>query len=228
MSQREAEDNLAAYYAARAAEYDDVYRKPERQNEIGFLRLILSGLLSGHSVLEIACGTGFWTEEIAATASCIHATDVNDSVLEIASERLQRYRNVTLAREDAFALTGVSGVFTAAFACFWWSHLRRGEQVSRFLHVLHAKLQPGALVVFVDNRYVEGSSLPITRKDADGNTYQNRRLRDGTDHEVLKNFPEEAEFRSLLQGRGHMLDFRWPTYYWVLSYRTDGSSERGI
>jgi len=221
MPQHEAPDNLIAYYAARAAEYDDVYRKPERQDDIGSLRSIVRQLLSGHSVLEVTCGTGFWTEEIAATAGHIHATDVNDSVLKIASERLRRFRNVSVDRDDAFALTGTSGVFTAAFAGFWWSHLRRGEQLSRFLNVLHAKLQPGALVVFMDNRYVEGSSLPITREDADGNTYQKRRLRDGTEHEVLKNFPGEEKFRSLLQGRGNMSEFRWLTYYWCLSYRTE-------
>jgi demethylmenaquinone methyltransferase/2-methoxy-6-polyprenyl-1,4-benzoquinol methylase len=152
MPQHDAPDNLIAYYAARAAEYDDVYRKPERQNDISSLRSIVRELLSGHSVLEIACGTGFWTEEIAATASCIHAIDVNESVLEIASERLRHCRNVTVDRDDAFALSGANGVFTAAFAGFWWSHLRKGEQLSRFLNVLHAKLQPGALVLFIDNR----------------------------------------------------------------------------
>jgi SAM-dependent methyltransferase len=225
MSQQETPGKLVAYYAARAAEYDDVYRKPERQDDIGSLRSILGDLLRGHSVLEVACGTGFWTREIAATASHIHATDVNDSVLEIASERLRLYRNVTFGRDDAFALIGTSGVFTAAFAGFWWSHVARGEQLSRFLNVLHAKLQPGALVVLTDNRYIEGSNLPITREDMDGNTYQKRRLRDGTEHEVLKNFPQEAEFRSLLQGRGSMLDFRWLTYYWCLSYRTGGIVE---
>ena len=73
----------------------------------------------------------------------------------------------------------------------------------------------------MDNRYVEGSNLPITREDADGNTYQKRRLRDGNEHEVLKNFPGEEEFRSLLQGRGNMLEFRWLKYYWCLSYRAD-------
>ena len=139
-------------------------------------------------------------------------------------ERLRRCRNVTLGRDDAFALTGISGVFTAAFAGFWWSHLHRGEQLSRFLNVLHAKLQPGALVVFIDNRYVAGSSLPITREDAEKNTYQSRRLRDGSDHEVLKNFPEEAELRRILQGRGNTIDFRWLTYYWCLSYKTGGTA----
>ena len=129
------------------------------QDDIGSLRSILGDLLRGHSVLEVACGTGFWTREIAVTASHIHATDVNDSVLEIASERLRLYRNVTFGRDDAFALIGTSGVFTAAFAGFWWSHVARGEQLSRFLNVLHAKLQPGALVVFTDNRFTSRAAI---------------------------------------------------------------------
>ena len=228
MSHEETPDKLIAYYAARSAEYDDVYHKPERQDGIGSLRLILREVLRGHSVLEVACGTGFWTEAVARTASQIHATDVNDSVLEIARDRLRHHRNVSIDRDDAFTLTGTTGVFTAAFAGFWWSHLPRSEPLCRFLNVLHARLESGALVVFTDNRYVEGSSLPITRKDADGNTYQKRRLRDGTEYEVLKNFPEEAEFRSLLQGRASKIDFRRLTYYWSLSYETRGASEPNI
>jgi SAM-dependent methyltransferase len=226
VSHQEFPDNLVAYYAARATEYDEVYRKPERQEDIRSMRSILRELLSGHTVLEVACGTGFWTDEIAATANHIHAIDVNSSVLEIASDRLRRHRNVTVGRDDAFLLTGTKGIFTAAFAGFWWSHLRRGEQLSRFLDGLQGKLQPGALVVFIDNRYVEGSSLPINRADAEGNTYQTRRLGDGTEHEVLKNFPEEAELRMLLNGRGSALDFRSLT--WCLSYRTSGVVESRI
>ncbi len=216
---------MIAYYAARAAEYDDVYLKPERQDDIASLSSILRTLLAGRSVLEVACGTGFWTEKIAVTASHVHATDVNDSVLEIASEKLRYQPNVTIARDDAFVLSTTTGVFSAGFAGFWWSHMRKGEQLSQFLDSLHARLQPGTLVVFADNRYVEDSSLPITREDADGNTYQNRRLKDGTEHEVLKNFPGEIECRDTLQGRGFMLDFRALKYYWCLSYRTRGTSE---
>jgi SAM-dependent methyltransferase len=214
-------DNLIAYYAARAAEYDDVYLKPERQDDLGSLRSILRELLKGHTVLEVACGTGFWTVEIAATAKSIQAIDANASVLEIALERLRNQPNVNVARDDAFLLDGVRGDFTAAFAGFWWSHLRKGAQLSRFLDVLHGRLRPGALVVFTDNRYVAGSSLPITREDADGNTYQQRRLRDGTEHEVLKNFPEETELQNILRGRGTQVDFRRLTYYWCLSYRAN-------
>jgi len=46
----------------------------------------------------------------------------------------------------------------------------------------------------MDNRYVDGSSTPISERDADGNTYQRRRLADGSDNRVLKNFPTEASY----------------------------------
>ena len=41
-------------------------------------------------------------------------------------------------------------------------------------------------MVYVDNRYVAGSSTPISRRDEFGNTYQLRSLKDGTHYEVLK------------------------------------------
>ena len=50
------------------------------------------------------------------------------------------------------------------------------------------------MVIFADNRYVEGSNHPITRTTPDGDTYQTRRLSDGRTFEVLKNFPSAEQF----------------------------------
>jgi hypothetical protein len=36
---------------------------------------------------------------------------------------------------------------------------------------------------------VPGSSTPLSRTDAEGNTYRRRSLPDGSVHELLKNFP---------------------------------------
>jgi len=58
--------------------------------------------------------------------------------------------------------------------------------------------------VFFDNRYVEGSSTPISRRDAQGNTYQARKLDNGSAHEVLKNFPTEREL--IERASAHGLD----------------------
>jgi hypothetical protein len=79
-------------------------------------------------------------------------------------------------------------------------------------------LVPGAPVILLDNRYVPGSSSPITETDADGNTYQTRRLKDGSMHRVLKNFPSEAELRSSLGVFGRSSAFTAWQYYWAFEY----------
>ena len=49
------------YYAARAPEYDLVYAKPERQSDLRAIEAWLPPVLGQGSVLEVACGTGYWT-----------------------------------------------------------------------------------------------------------------------------------------------------------------------
>ena len=70
----------------------------------------------------------------------------------------------------------------------------------------------------LDNRYVEGSSTPVTEHDADGNGYQARRLADGSTHRVLKNFPTEGELRSLVAGLGEHAAFTSWDYYWAFEF----------
>ena len=50
---------LQSYYAARAGEYDAIYRKPERQADLRAIEQWLPSVLRGRRVLEIACGTGY-------------------------------------------------------------------------------------------------------------------------------------------------------------------------
>jgi demethylmenaquinone methyltransferase/2-methoxy-6-polyprenyl-1,4-benzoquinol methylase len=70
----------------------------------------------------------------------------------------------------------------------------------------------------MDNVYVEGSSTPVSRVDEFGDTYQMRKLDDGSRHEVLKNFPTEVELRAFVEGRGEDVDVQMLRYYWILSY----------
>ena len=65
------------------------------------------------------------------------------------------------------------------------------------------------------------SSLPISRRDEDGNTYQLRTLDDGSTYEVVKNFPSADAAIAALGPRAH--DARWIAheYYWVLVYELD-------
>lgn len=206
---------LEKYYARRAAEYEKIFDKPERQADLARMRVDIPRLFVNQRVLEIACGTGYWTPLIAEQAESVLATDYNEEPLAIAKSKAYRRANVTFAQADAYALPDWGQKFSACYAGFWWSHVPLGE-IAGFLGNLEKVLQPGATVAFMDNRYVEGSSTPISRTDAEGNTYQARRLADGSSHEVLKNFPTAQELRARLGKDVRYVEYE---YYWIASYR---------
>lgn len=213
-----ANPNLTEYYAKGAAEYERVYQKPERQNDLVKLRKMLQDELTGEDVLEAACGTGYWTQVIAQTAQSITATDINEEVLQIARTKDYSGENVIFERRNAFQLSSLTGRFTAGLAAFWWSHLKKSE-IAKFLRHFHQVLSPDAKVVFMDNKYVPGSSIPISRTDETGNTYQLRKLENGTEYEVLKNFPDESELRKTVKRLAKNIRFFDLPYYWLLSYQ---------
>jgi SAM-dependent methyltransferase len=209
--------DLRAYYAQRAGEYERVYSKPERQDDLRAIEAWLPSCFAQRRVLEVACGTGWWTLHGARDARSWLATDINDETTAIARAK-SLPACVRFALADAFDLHSVEGgPFDAAFAGFWWSHVRRAE-LPRWLETLHARLLPGARVVFIDNRYVEGSNHPITCTDADGNTCQQRTLDDSSAHEVLKNFPTRDEAVAAIGSRARQPQWHtWP-HYWALTY----------
>jgi demethylmenaquinone methyltransferase/2-methoxy-6-polyprenyl-1,4-benzoquinol methylase len=208
---------LRAYYARRAAEYERIYAKPERQADLAQLTEWIGGRLAGRRVLEIACGTGWWTERYAPRAARALATDISEEVLAIARTKSYPEGRVHFSIADAHALDAVAGDFDAVFAGFWWSHLDRRE-LPRFLSGVRKRFQNGARALFLDNRYVEGSSTPLAETDAAGNTWQLRRLDDGSTHRVLKNFPDAAELHAVAKPFARMVQVTELPYYWVLEY----------
>ncbi len=223
-------DRMKNYYAARAAEYEQIYHKPERQADLRAIEAWLPQHFTNTRVLDVACGTGYWTQFIAPVAAQVLGVDAAAETLAIARARLPAGK-VDLQVADAYALERLEGggaegslkkagtKFDAAFAGFWFSHVPKSRQ-TEFLRGLHGMLKPGAKVVLLDNRFVAGSSSPISETDADGNTYQARLLQDGSIHKVLKNFPDEAELQSCLAGLGrHGRWVEWP-HFWAFDYNT--------
>jgi SAM-dependent methyltransferase len=215
--------DLLDYYSGRAGEYEQVYEKPERQADLERVRAWLHAELAGHRILEIACGTGYWTACLAPVAETIVATDVSAAVLPLARRKPYPPGRVRVEFADAYALSGVAGDFTAAFAGFWWSHVPN-ERQQEFLTSLGGRVGPRARVVLLDNRFIEGSSTPIARRDSHGNTYQHRRLADGRDFEVLKNFPSRSDVLAALAPFAHDLALTEFDYYWGARYTVPGAA----
>jgi demethylmenaquinone methyltransferase/2-methoxy-6-polyprenyl-1,4-benzoquinol methylase len=209
------EASIKSYYATRAPYYDAVYERPERREDIAFLKSYLPPRFAQRSVVEVACGTGYWTQFIAPAAASFTATELLPEPLQFAKAR-PGVDAVRFLQADAYALPEL-GRFDGAFAGLWLSHVpvrRRGE----FLTSLLRLLSPGARVVFIDNSEIQCEEHPIVERDADGNSYQRRQLRDGSVHRVLKNFPKPAELEAMIVGFGARPVYRALQHFWLFEF----------
>lgn len=210
--------DLVKYYNKRAREYERIYSKPERQQDIEASVKILQRVFEKKEVLEIACGTGFWTQYIAQSASSILATDINPPVIEIAKAKRIEHPDLNFEERDIYTFRPQKR-YESLFGGFIWSHVLK-QDLAHFYKTIHAMLKPGAWVVLMDNTYVEGSNHPITSKDAEGNTFQTRMLDDGSTYEVLKNFATEETFKETLKDQAEDFKFISLRYFWIAIYKT--------
>jgi SAM-dependent methyltransferase len=209
-------DKLADYYAKRAAEYERIYAKPERQADLAALRTRIGKMFAGRRVLELACGTGYWTDVIAGSAAQVTALDLNEEVLAVARTKPNASK-VDFVRGSAYEIPDLGRRHDALFAGFWWSHVPL-EKLDGFVADCLSAVAPGALIAFLDNCYVEGSSTALARRDKRGNSYQLRSLDDGSNHEVLKNFPTESELIQRVSRMGWGANVELLDYYWLLTW----------
>jgi SAM-dependent methyltransferase len=214
------ESTMAGYSAQGAEEHGLFFEKPELQDDLHdlcALRSFVVETFAGKHVLEVACGTGYWTQFLARSAASVTAIDVNAAVLDIARAMPRVRENVVFQRENAYALPSFPHQFSGGLAGFWWSNVPKGR-LRTFLTGLHRALAPGAMMVFIDNAYVKGTSAPISRCDADGNTYQRRMSSDGSTREVLRNFPTEDELRQAVDGLACDVRIGILPHFWILTY----------
>ena len=211
--------DLAAYYAKRAATYDQKYARPERMQDLESVRDWLRTMLAQRHVLELNCGTGYWTADVAQVAASVLPTDHRAPLLELAKAK-KFPANVAEFVIDDVASRSIDHSATpldTVFAAHWWSHVLRQDQDS-VLTDLRRRVPRDAMLVLVDNAYVEGSSASIARTDLQSNTFQIRTL-DGERFEVLKNFPSDSTLRKRFAAHLKDIRIRRVEHFWMLSGR---------
>lgn len=182
---------MEAYYRERAAVYDEFYQVGRRKDDLIALRSWVVERVQDGTILEVAAGTGYWTEAAAPVAKAITATDYNPETLAIAAQR-RLGSHVTLIVADAYRLPEFPGAFDVGMAMLWWSHVQK-QRRREFLSHFTGRLAPGALVLMFDQFYIEGLSNPISRKDEWDNLYTVRTLPNGATYEIIKNYPSDKE-----------------------------------
>jgi 2-polyprenyl-3-methyl-5-hydroxy-6-metoxy-1,4-benzoquinol methylase len=208
---------MIAYRAQRAAEYERVYEMPRWQDDLAWIRTRLPAFFASRRVLEVACGTGYWTRHAAERARSVHATDINADTLALA--RTKTYAApVTFELRDAYAPAAGPARHDAGLAALWLSHVDLAR-LDAFVRGFHGRLEPGAAVFMFDERASEERRTPASRTDEAGNRYEMRRLASGERFEIVKNFFDQAELTRHLGPHATALVYRELRCFWILEYR---------
>jgi ubiquinone/menaquinone biosynthesis C-methylase UbiE len=208
------------YYRHRATEYEQIYYReiPERRQEITDEESRLRALVAGKSVLEMACGTGYWTKVMSETAAHVTASDIWPEMLE--QTRQKKFGcPVELVVADMFAQAWPEMAFDLVAVGFWFSHQPK-QEYDKFFDIVRRPLKSGGKIWLIDNNPpAEGTHHEFVRKDEFGNNFKRRYLENGESHVILKNYYEEGELRTIFEPTLAIESLDYKKYYWSVVLR---------
>lgn len=190
-----------SYYRARAGEYDEWFLRQGRYDhgpeenarwhaEVTEVTGALDGFLRERpiaSMLEIAAGTGLWTQRIAPSVQQLIALDAAPETLAINRERLGALaERVTYITADIFAWAPEER-YDAIFFGFWLSHVPP-ERFDGFWNTILQWLAPGGRVFMVDSRYEPTSTARDHQLEGAEATTVERILNGGQRFRIVKVF----------------------------------------
>ena len=192
------------YYRARASEYDEWFYRQGRYDhgdenaqwfaEVEVIQQALHNLPPQDHILELACGTGIWTQELIKLGTHITAVDASPEMMNINRAKVQSDK-VSYQQADLFAWQPTQ-TYDMVFFSFWLSHVPP-EQLESFLQSVSKALKPNGILFLIDSRRVASS----TAKDhhiPDEGTSLTRRLNDGREFQIVKIFYEPTTLESHL------------------------------
>lgn len=214
---------MAAYYRARAPEYDEWWQRQGRYDrgpelnarwfaEITEVLADFDAFNLTGDVLELAPGTGNWTQQLLHTAATITAVDASPEMVAINRARVQSDR-VTYILADLFTWQPDRQYDAVCFG-FWLSHIPL-ERMDAFLDKVASALRPGGKLFFVDNRREATATSPDQQLPAVNSQLTTRKLNDGRTFDIVKNFFEPTALAAQYQAAGLHVTIKTTANYFL-------------
>lgn len=202
-------DVQAAYYRARAAEYDEWHMRQGRYDrgedhrrrwlaELDAVRKALDAAAPLGDCLELACGTGLWTPALAAHATRVTAVDASPEAIAINRAKVAG-QPVDFAVADLFDWRP-DQAYDFVFFGFWLSHVP-AARFDSFWAMVRGALKPGGRVAFVDSLPTQESTARDHAPITDTGVVE-RKLNDGRTYHIVKMFYEPDWLRRRLEELG--------------------------
>ena len=216
-------DEQILYYRRRADEYDDWFLRKGRYDrgeaqrntwfdEVEDVRGALDAARPRGRVLELACGTGLWTQRLAPHAESVTALDPSRAVIVRNSARVASDR-VRYLQTDLFSWQP-NPVYDFVFFGFWLSHVPEAR-FEAFWRLVQRACAPGATIFFVDNRREPTSNAVDQRPGSPDDETVRRRLEDGSEFTIIKRFFEPVALEHRLRALGFEFRVRETANYFV-------------
>lgn len=215
-------EHQIAYYRARAAEYDEWFYRQNRYDrgpefnaqwarEVEGVRSALTAIGPVDSALELAPGTGIWTQELARMANTVVAVDASPEMIAINQAKVLSER-VEYRQEDLFAWQP-DREYDLVFFSFWLSHVPPSK-LDGFLGRVAAATKPGGHVFIIDSQ----DDLRSKAKDhpgRDDEVMETRKLNDGSVYRIVKVYYEVDPLRQALDRAGFDAEVRLTDTFFI-------------
>ncbi len=221
----------AHYYREHAAEYDDGWFRRGRYDhghetnarwfaDAAEVQDALERFDPAGDVLELACGTGLWTQRLAGHAASVTAIDGSPEMLELCRARVNDPR-VSYIQADLFAWEP-DRTYDVCFFGFWLSHVPE-ERFETFWEKVRRTVGSEGRVFFIDSlRAEKASAIDHTLPDQDEETML-RRLADGREYRIVKRFMNPSRLRQRLVELGWNTEVQTTSEFFVYGQATPGA-----
>lgn len=173
------------------------------------------------NVLELAGGTGLWTQHLVMRANRVTVVEVSPASIAASRARLGAFTNrVRYVEGDIFRFVPREK-FDVVFFAFWISHVP-ADRFAAFWEMIRSCLAPGGRAFLLESLPSKHALRPGFRLPSKDETFTTRTL-EGQPYRIFKTYYTPQSLRDTLAGHGWRSELsRTPEFFLYGSAQPDG------